>query len=54
MARSKTLNDTLGVKRDIKHYDSSACRLWEATKQKKLRDPVLQDGRINISTSLAR
>jgi uncharacterized protein len=30
-----TLNDTLGVKRDIKHYDFSM-PYWEATRQKKL------------------
>jgi uncharacterized OB-fold protein len=30
-----TLNDTLGVKRDIKHYDFGM-PFWEATKQKKL------------------
>jgi len=30
-----TLNDTLGVKRDIKHYDFSMPH-WEATRQKKL------------------
>jgi len=32
---SVTLNDTLGVKRDIKHYDFGM-PFWEATKQKKL------------------
>ena len=30
-----TLNDTLGVKRDIKHFDYSM-PLWEASRQKKL------------------
>lgn len=30
-----TLNDTLGVKRDIKHYDFSM-PYWEATRQKKM------------------
>ena len=30
-----TLNDTLGVKRDIKHYDFGM-PFWDATKQKKL------------------
>ena len=30
-----TLNDTLGVKRDIKHYDFGM-PFWEATRQKKL------------------
>jgi uncharacterized OB-fold protein len=30
-----TLNDTLGVKRNIKHYDFSM-PYWEATRQKKL------------------
>ena len=30
-----TLNDTLGVKRTIKHFDFSE-PYWEATKQKKL------------------
>ena len=32
---SITLNDTLGVKRDIKHYDFGM-PFWEATRQKKL------------------
>ena len=32
---TKALNDTLGVKRTIKHFDFSE-PYWEATKQKKL------------------
>jgi uncharacterized OB-fold protein len=35
MAVSKALNDTLGVKRAIKHFDFSE-PYWEGTKQKKL------------------
>src|SRR6202008_1584275 len=34
-ARAVTLNDTLKVKRDIKHYDFGM-PFWQATRQKKL------------------
>ena len=35
VAMAKALNDTLGVKRAIKHFDFSE-PYWEGTKQKKL------------------
>ena len=35
MASHRPLNDTLGVKRAIKHFDFSE-PYWEGTKQKKL------------------
>ena len=38
------LNDTLGVKRAIKHFDFSE-PYWEGTKQKKLLHSVLQGDR---------
>ena len=48
-----TLNDTLGVKRDIKHYDFRHAVLGGDAAE-EARHPVLQDRRRNISTSRAR
>ena len=48
-----TLNDTLGVKRDIKHYDFGM-PFWEATRQKKLVIQYCKTAEASSSTSRAR